>query len=177
MTPEILLYSQVWGWSQSRAGFVVLGKEQRRKGGRKYSPFPSLPHPAPPAHCSNISCAHILFLGQNAHDDFCRKNPNDSWNVYISIVYLRKLSAYLFASPGQNAGSLWPQSSWRDSMHSFDNTMWGSSTKSLESALGLIPDLPFTSFVTLCLCLPPLTCSYLGYFLVQPSRFKGRSLV
>ena len=29
---------------------------------------------------------------------FCRKNPDDSQNVYISIVYLRKLTAYLFAS-------------------------------------------------------------------------------
>lgn len=60
MTPEILLYSQVWGWSQSRAGFAMLGREERRKGWRQYSPFPSLPHPAPLPAVASLLCPHPL---------------------------------------------------------------------------------------------------------------------
>ena len=147
MTPEILLYSQYEaGPSPEQALRCWGGNREGKDGGSiPHSLVSPTPHPCP---LQQVSSAHILFLGQNAHDDFCRKNPNDSRNVYISIVHLRKLTAYLFASPRRNAASLWPQSSWRDSVCSFDNTMWGSSAKSLESALDLIPNLPFTSFVT-----------------------------
>ena len=167
MTPEILLYSQVWGWSQSRAGFEVLARDREGKGGGSipHSLVSPTLHPLPAAAMSPVPTFSSLvkMLMMNFAERTLMTAEMSTFLLFISENFLHTC---LQALDKQNAGSLWPQSSWRDSMCSFDNTMWVSSTKSLESALGLIPDLPFTSFVTLCLCLPPLTCSYLGYFLV-----------
>lgn len=62
----LLLHAQVWGQSQSRAGD---GEGTEKEGMEGVFPLstPTLSSPC----CSNISCACSLFLGQNAHNDFC----------------------------------------------------------------------------------------------------------
>lgn len=118
-----------------------------------HQPLHSLPRPILTLFGRSISSTGTLLLGQNAHHDFfcvCRKKTSDSPNICIFYCSTQQTYCTHFCKVLDKMQGLWPQPSRRDSVFICQyNVKVKCAVFGIKQSPVWIPDLPFTSLVSL----------------------------